>query len=86
MQVGEPSDYNIKVEVDMNRDAGGILLKDGNVLLNNLQFLSDLIDPYEPGTYELGCATFHVKNKVNLANSHIVVDNPPFDHSLLTIE
>jgi hypothetical protein len=86
VQVGEPSEYNIKVEVDMSRNASGGLLKDGNVLLSNLQFLSDLIHPYDSGVYELGCATFHVKNKVNLANSHIVVTNPPFDHSLLTIE
>ena len=86
VQVGEPSEYDIKLEVDMSRDAGGLLLKDANVLLSNLQFLSDLIDPYDAGLYELGCATFHVKNKVNLANSHIVVTNPPFDHSLLTID
>ena len=86
VQVGEPSEYNIKVEVDMSRNTGGELLKDGNALISNLQFLSDLIAPYDTGVYELGCATFHVKNNVNLANSHIVVTNPPFDHSLLTIE
>jgi GT2 family glycosyltransferase len=84
--VGEPETFNIKVDVDMTRDTEGTLLKDENIFLSNLPFLSDIIDPYEPGTYELGCATFHVKNKVNLANSHIIVTNPPFDHSLLTIE
>jgi len=57
-----------------------------NLFLSNLGFLSDLIAPYDPGVYELGCATFHVKNKVNLGNNRIVVENPPFDHSLLTIE
>lgn len=84
--VGEPETFNIKVDVDMTRDTNGTLLKDGNAFLGNLAFLSDIINPYEQGTYELGCATLHVKNKVNLANSHIIVTNPPFDHSLLTIE
>jgi len=86
IQVGEPQDFNVKVEVDMSRDEKGSPLKSFIPFLDYLQFLSDLIDPYDPGVYELGCATFHVKNKVNLGNSHIVVDNPPFDHSLLTIE
>jgi len=84
--VGEPRRFNIKIEVDMTRDANGTLLKDGNVFLNNLVFLSDLIAPYEAGIYELGCAEIHLIHKVNLANNHIVVENPPFDYSLLTIE
>jgi GT2 family glycosyltransferase len=86
VNVGEPETFNVKVVVDMTRDVNGITSKDENIFLNNLGFLSDIIAPCEPGMYELGCATFHVKNKVNLANSHIVVTNPPFDHSLLTIE
>ena len=86
VQVGEPGRFNIKIEVDMTRDTKGTLLKDGNVFLSNLGFLSDLIAPYEAGIYELGCAEFHLIHKVNLGNSHIVVDNPPFDYSLLTIE
>ena len=80
IQVGEPGTFNIKVVVDMTRDINK------NVFLSNLGFLSDLIDPYEVGIYELGCAEFHLIHKVNLGNSHIVVNNPPFDHSLLTIE
>lgn len=86
IQIGEPQEFNVKVEVDMSRDEKGSPLKEFMPFLEYLQFLSDLIGPYEPGVYELGCATFHVKNKVNLANSHIVVKNPPFDYSLLTIE
>jgi GT2 family glycosyltransferase len=86
IQVGEPQDFNVKVEVDMSRDEKGSPLKSFIPFLDYLQFLSDLINPYDPGVYELECATFHVKNKVNLSNSHIVVTNPPFDHSLLTIE
>ena len=86
IHVGEPGRFNIKIEVDMTRDVNGTLSKDGNVFLHNLRFLSDLIAPCEPGIYELGCAEFHVITKVNLGNSHIVVNNPPFDYSLLTIE
>ena len=86
IQVGDPKDFNVKVEVDMTRDEKGSPLKELTPFLDYLQFLSDLIAPYEPGVYELGCATFHVKNKVNLGNNHIIVTNPPFDHSLLTIE
>lgn len=85
-QVGEPDDFNIKVEVDRRRDEKGSPLKDFTPLTQYLPFLSDLINPYDPGVYELGCATFHVKNKVNLANNHTIVDNPPFDYSLLTTE
>ena len=85
VQVGEPEIFNIKVEVDMTRE-NGLLLKDGNVFLSNLGFLSDLIAPYEAGIYELGCAEIHLIHKVNLANKHIIVENPPFDYSLLTIE
>jgi hypothetical protein len=80
IQVGEPQDFNVKVEVDTTKNVSS------DMFLSNLGFLSDLIDPYEAGIYELGCAEFHVKNKVNLATSHIVVDNPSFDHSLLTVE
>lgn len=86
VQVGEPEDFNIKVEVNMSRGEKGFPMKDFIPFVDYLAFLSDLIDPYDAGVYELGCATFHVKNKLNLANNHIVVSNPPFDHSLLTIE
>ena len=85
-QVGEPQDYNIKVTVDMSRDDKGGLLKDANFFLQNIAFLSDMLEQEEPGTYDLGCATVHIKNKVNLAEANIIVNNPPFDHSLLTIE
>jgi GT2 family glycosyltransferase len=85
-QVGEPDDFNIKVEVDMRRDEKGSPLRDFIPFTQYLTFLSDLINPYDLGVYELGCATFHVKNKVNLANNHTIVDNPPFDYSLLTTE
>ena len=62
------------------------LIKDANLLVDNIGFLSDLINPYGPGVYELGCVTFHIKNKINIADNHTVVVNPPFDYTLLTIE
>lgn len=86
VQVGQPSEFNIKLEVDMTRDSKGTLLKDGNVFLSYLGFLSDMIASYDPGVYELGCAKFYIKEKVNVAENYIVVENPPFDYSLLTIE
>lgn len=85
-QVGDPTDYNILVTVGIPRDEKGALTEEASLFLQNLAFLSDIIEQNEPGTYQLGVATIHIKNKVNLANSHIVVENPPFDYSLLTIE
>jgi GT2 family glycosyltransferase len=86
VQVGQPSEFNIKLEVDMARDSKGMLVKDGNAFLNYLGFLSDMITSYDPGVYELGCAKFHIKEKVDMGKNYIVVENPPFDYSLLTIE
>ena len=85
-QVGEPQDYNIKVTVDMSRDEKGNPKNHLMFFLQNEAFLSDMLEQEEPGTYDLGCATVHIKNKVNLAEANIIVNNPPFDHSLLTIE
>jgi hypothetical protein len=45
-----------------------------------------MFEQEEPGTYDVGCATVEIKNKVNLAETNIIVTNPPFDNSLLTIE
>ena len=85
-QIGDPTDYNILVTVSIPRDEKGALTEEASLFLQNLAFLSDIIEQNEPGTYQLGTATIHIKNKVNLANNHIVVENPPFDYSLLTIE
>ena len=85
-QVGEPQEYNIKVEVDMSRDEKGSPLKDQLFLLQNIPYLSDMFLQEGPGRYDLGCATVEIKNTVNLAENQAVIQNPPFDHSLLTIE
>ena len=80
-KVGKPEDFNIKVEADFS---GIDPQKD--LFLQNLTRISSIVEPYEPGIYELGSARIEVKNVVNLAPDQIVVKNPQFDMSLLTIE
>jgi GT2 family glycosyltransferase len=77
IQVGEPEDYNIVIEVNMATDS---------IFLSNIGFLSELLKPYDPGVYQLGSTTYHIKNKINIGDSQAVVVNPPFDYTLLTIE
>jgi hypothetical protein len=48
--------------------------------------LGDILEASEPGIYELGSAKIEIRNMVDLAQDQIVVTNPPFDYSLLTIE
>jgi GT2 family glycosyltransferase len=80
-KVGQPDDYNIKIEVSF-----GKVDPQQDPFLQNLTRISSIIEPYEPGIYELGSARIEVKNVVSLAPDQIVVKNPPFDMSLLTIE
>jgi len=80
-KVGKPEDYNIKIEVDFNR-----INPQQDPFLQNLTRISSIIEPYEPGIYELGSAKIEVRNVVNLAPGRALVTNPPFDMSLLTIE
>ena len=70
----------------MTRDENGSLLKNAYLFFDNLRLLSVITAPLEPGTYELDCAKFYIRDKVNIGQSNIVVANPPFDHNLLTIE
>jgi GT2 family glycosyltransferase len=80
-QVGEPINYNIKIEVNFtNVDPS----KDE--FLQNITRLGDILEASEPGIYELGSAKIEIINVVDLAQDQIVVTNPPFDYSLLTIE
>ena len=76
-QVGEPESYNIKVEID-NASL--------DTFLSGIASLSAILEEAEPGAYELGDVRINVENKVNLAKTQITVTNPPFNHSLLTIE
>jgi len=80
-KVGKPEDFNIKVEANFS----GINPQQ-DPFLQNLTRISSIVEPYEPGIYELGSARIEVKNVVSLAPYQIVVKNPPFDMSLLTIE
>jgi hypothetical protein len=80
-KVGEPTDFNIKIEVDFtNVDPS----KDE--FIQNITRLGDILENSEPGIYELGSAKIEVKNVVDLAQNQIVVTNPQFDYSLLIIE
>lgn len=77
--VGEPVDYNMKVIIDISKP-------DPNYFFSNINHLSDIIQDPEPGIYELGIATIVVAKVVNLADNQIVVENPPFNYELLSIE
>jgi GT2 family glycosyltransferase len=84
-QVGEPQDFNMKVTVRIERENSQIT-KDTEFFLNNINFLAEIIQDPEPGIYEVGVATLEVRRVINLADSHIKCENPPFDYSLLSIE
>ena len=87
IQVGEPKDYNIRVELDLTRDTKGLPLKNVESFAQVLPHLSSVLINEDKGVYEVGCAKIHLKKKVNLAvRDNIVVGNPQFDMSLLTIE
>ena len=80
-KLGEPENYNVKVEVNFE---GVDSSKDP--FLQNLVNLSQIIESSEPGMYQLGCAKIDVQNVVSTSQDQIKVKNPPFDYSLLTIE
>ena len=80
-KVGKPEDYNIKIEVSFN----GINPQQ-DMFLQNLTRISSIVEPYEPGIYELGSARIEVQNVIGLAKDNIVAKNPTFDMSLLTVE
>jgi GT2 family glycosyltransferase len=80
-KVGSPIDFNIKVEVDFTN-----IDPTKDEFLQNITRLGDILEGSEPGIYELGSAKIELLNVVDLAQDQIVVTNPPFDYSLLTIE
>jgi hypothetical protein len=47
--------------------------------------MSSIKEISEPGIYELGSAKIDIKKIINTSKQQIVVKNPPFDYSLLTI-
>lgn len=80
-KVGEPNEFNIKIEVDFTN-----IDPKQDLFLQNVTRLGDIIGESEPGIYELGSAKIEVRNVIDLATNQIKVDNPPFDYSLLIIE
>jgi GT2 family glycosyltransferase len=80
-RVGEPIDFNVKIEIDFtNVDPAQ------DEFIQNVTRLGDIIEAQEPGIYELGSAKIEIRNIVDLAKDQIIVQNPHFDYSLLTIE
>lgn len=80
-KVGEPESYNVKIEVNFEG-----VNPTQDLFLQNLTSISSIVEPNDPGIYELGSAKIDVKNIVSISSDNIVVKNPPFDMSLLTIE
>jgi GT2 family glycosyltransferase len=80
-KVGEPTEFNIKIEIDFTN-----IDPNEDQFLHNITRLSDILEGYEPGIYELGSAKIEIRNIVDVTQDQIVVINPSFDYSLLTIE
>lgn len=78
--VGEPTNYNIKVDIDFNN-----LNPQQDPFLQNISNISKIIEPNELGTYELGCANIDVKRIVKTSDQNTPTKNPPFDYTLLQI-
>tara|TARA_Y100000034_G_scaffold109324_1_gene140529 strand:- start:1671 stop:2948 length:1278 start_codon:yes stop_codon:yes gene_type:complete len=78
-KMGIPKDYNVKITLDLKE------FKEPDVFLSNIDFISDIINKYEMGKYELGCATIEIKNIINISKLHINTINPPFDYSLINV-
>lgn len=79
IKVGTPDTYSIKVTIDLNK-FGTV----GQSFLNNIQHMYEMLREYEAGEYELdGVSISIVEPKV--LPTPIVAQNPPFDHTLLTV-
>lgn len=78
--VGEPKEFNIKIQITIND------IKEDDEFLNNLQNITDIFSSTEPGNYELGCAKIEIKKIEFVSDKNLVVENPPFNYELLTIE
>lgn len=79
-QVGSPSEYNIKIEID------GKHVRMDDVFMKFANKLHEIVKAYEPGIYELGCAVIHINRLLNQSANNIYINNPEFDYSLLDIE
>lgn len=77
-KVGVPNEYAVKIVVDFS------LLGQQNEFLSNLYNLNEMLAECEPGEYELDNIKVSV-NEIKYLAPKVCVDNPPFDHSLLTV-
>lgn len=80
-RVGAPQEYNIRIDIDF-----GKISHQQDIFMENVSNLTKIIQPNEPGIYELGCAKIDVKSVVDVSKGNIPVKNPPFDTSLLRVE
>lgn len=84
--VGEPQKYNIKVEVDISKVNIEFPIREQLLFTSYIEYLSEIFTQEGPGKYDLGCAIVNIKEVVDIAENQIVVNNPPFDYKLLSIE
>lgn len=73
---GVPSDYSIKIEIDFNK-------LNINLLINNLDYLYEMLNDYDKGEYALEDIKIHIKEKKTLESFNS--KNPPFDYDLISI-
>lgn len=81
IHVGTPETFKIKVTLDPTK-----VESQADPFFNNVYLLNDILCQEEEGVYQLGAATIEIREIVDLAENQIVVSNPPFDYSLLSIE
>lgn len=79
--VGTPKDFKIKVTLDFKN-----IPYELDSFFANKDFLAEMVGAAEPGVYEIGAANIEVKEVVDVSQDRVVVTNPPFDYSLITIE
>lgn len=79
-QVGSPSEYNIKIEIDATH------LNVNDMFIKYASQIHNILKEYEPGRYELGSAVIHINRLVIQSANNIYINNPEFDYSLLNIE
>lgn len=76
--VGEPSEFSIKIEIDFSK------INPYNQLLSNLQNLYALFSECEPGKYEIDGILITI-NKITVVPTPLKAENPMFDNNVLTV-
>lgn len=80
-KVGAPDKFNIKIEVNFNK-----INYMGDEFLQNVQNIHLILSEYGMGVYEFGCAKIEILNLAIVSPTNSLIDNPPFDNSLLIVE